>query len=141
MKYKSFARKWSSRFLRYRGKAKDATLWCTQLCSESQSCNWVRLIVPKWDHMSFSDLHSTQGVVSWLEGACMHPAFVKQRKWNDLSTGVQVWLSHQEDVAAFFVCVPDAVQNQRYFTCGDAQQDWLAHWQPKVDPHVIPRSN
>lgn len=132
MKYKSFARKWSERFLKYKGGKMPRRIkpedWCQELRKESAHCGWVRLVICTWDKTPFKDEQSLDPLIQWLEHTCMHPAFVKHRAFNSVSVGVQVWLSHQEDVAAFAVCVPDAVVHQRYMTEAQAQVDWINNW-------------
>jgi hypothetical protein len=132
MRYQSFVRKWSSRFLRYTGhklpRAHTAVSWCDQLEKDTAHCNWVRLIVPQWQGGSFEQDQQVQPLIEWLEQTCMHPCFVKLRAKNTLHAGVQVWLSHQEDVAAFQICEPTQAVNIRYVPLPQAREDWLRNW-------------
>lgn len=128
MNTKSFARKWSNRFLRYTGasgaRSHTVNKWCAELSKESANCNWVRIIIHTWHNEPFQVLEHTEPVIKWLESSCMHPAFVKPRAKLDVQAGVQVWLSHQEDVAALCVCVNDHVFNMRHMEADLAVQNW-----------------
>ena len=107
----SFPKKWSTFFNNWKfnkTRYKKIPKILDTLYQSSTTGSWYRVIFPNepFDNSTF---------VSWLEGTLTHPGFIKKRN-PGTNSGIQLWVSHRDDLAAMFLYLENHSYNIREFT-------------------------
>ena len=111
MAHRSFVRTWSKRFFRYAGSkiASDRVInTYVSALKQAHSGSWTRLVLDPlvlsrdWQvQPPLQNVAGLEPVLSYVEQVHGHPTLLRPRHFFDVSAGVQVWFSHEEDLTVW----------------------------------------
>lgn len=98
--------------------------WLEEIRSQPELV-WHRMIYYRWRENILED---HEPVVKWMQAACSHACFMRNRATHDLGTGYQLWFNHVDDVMLATLALQDPPLQIRQFTTEQMCEDMIEHF-------------